>query len=553
MEGKPTPAKSKRSAFFLAMREVLSAITLCVAAVFFFVMAFGFYTYCKWSVPFVLSIASGVACVIPFVFLPERLARIIHYCGGSRTAEKILRWSLRKWQSVVGQSGPGTTGKMASLAQFLIETGQVQEAEHIFANVLQRLSTVGWKLPGRAESSLSFYREFLKAQNRNEDYSGVSAALARLAKQCLVPKIVFVLIPLPVVVYLSATEVLVRAIAVELSQDHTSAMCNYVKVLATGDSYFFGAGTGARVYCDYASSLYESPLHQSTVLSFARSGLAQLNDLQSPYLASKLHTIVGSVKMQQGEDKYAIESLRAAVEFGLLPERYDRYDNNDRERRHVINAMTWLGDLELQQGNLSKSESLYLSAMQRLEKLNESKSDEYLAVLDRFSALQSSRGELAKSAATRKDLCDILESRLLGVVASNMTPDEIEQHRRFTRELEACSVLLKQAGQVKQAAQLASKAEELRIQRVRPLLLNSQQQMEIVDATTRATEHLLSVKYKSIGWQKNLDLLMESEMKSNRARGALDGLSALSLDERQCHVRSENRNRYASYESAQLP
>ncbi|MBY0549771.1 MAG: hypothetical protein K2W95_21040 [Candidatus Obscuribacterales bacterium] len=528
MEEIVSPSNSKRSTILLATREALSLVTLCVAAVFFFVMAYGFYTYCKWSIPLALSLASAVACVIPLVlFFPERLALLLRYCGGLRTAEWILRRSLSTWQSIAGQSGPGTTGKMSSLAQFLIETGRAQEAENLYAIVLQRLSTGGWKYPGRAEASLNSYSLFLREQKREEECAGVTVALSRLRKQSLGPKIALLLIPLPVVVYLSCTEVLVRAIAVELSQDHTSAVRNYVKILATGDSCFFGAGTGARVYSDYASSLYDSPFHQSTVLSFARAGLVQLGD-KSPYLSSKLHTIIGTVQMHQGEDKKAVESLRTAVELGLLPAQFDRYDNNDHERRHLINAMTWLGDLELQRGNSSGAESMYANAMRRLEKLNASKSDEYLGLLDRFSALKSSQGAFTKAAAAKKDICDILESRLIGVTASNMTADEIEQHRRFTREMEACSVLLKQSGQLHDAGTLARRAEELRTQRVRPLLLNSQQQMEIVDATTRATEHLLSVKYKSAGWQKNLDLLMASDMKSNRARGTLDGLSWLS-------------------------
>lgn len=522
------PPKSKGSLAWLAFSEALSLVTLIVAAVFFITAAVSLYLYAKWSVLFGLSVASALACIYPLIlFFPERFARTIHYCGLSKTAEPILRWSLENWKKLVGENGLGVTGKMSQSAQFYLEQGRLDLAESLYKSVQQRVDGGRWfKFPSRAETSLNVYRNHLQATGDFEKLAEYSATVSRLKKRMLPSMILFVLMPLPVVAYFSCSEVLIRTASINLRSSQAEAFRQDVKRLADVDSFFFGRGSGARVYSDYSMGLYDAPEQESNAQWLAEAGLRELKPGQMNVVASRLHFVLATVYLLKGLDNQALQQFRLSVE--LAREGEAQAPKDALSEAYVITAMTGLGDLYVQAGRMQEAEGYYEDALQRLQKIElGTASDDQLGLLDRLSSLQSGRGAFADAVSQKQLICRALEQRLTGIAVSSMNPDQVEQHRRLTREMDACSMLLKQLGDTSGSADLAARADKMRTERVRPLSLNLQQQREIVDATTRATEHLLSVKYKTNGWQKNLELLLEKEMKSSRAKGALDALSWL--------------------------
>ena len=519
----PAPETTRTQPWSL-LSESLALLTLCVAVLFFAVIAFRFFLYCKLSVAFFLAAGSALACFVQLlVFWPERWARMFSFAGEPLLAERFQRWSLSVWQKFVGNAGLGTTSKLAALAELYLRQRRLDDAEPLLQTVLFRLPKGNFAFFSRAESSLKCYLQFLKAAGRESDSAPVSSALLRLRRQTWAAKFLFVLMPLPVVVYLSATEVLNRGVWAQLPHGNPEIVRRNVKLIAGLDTVFFGAGAGAKVYYDYALNLRYSTVNELNALWFARAGLMDLQQAPSPYLRSKLYAIIGNLCLERDQTEQALDAFKRVLEMDAAALPGDRFQGSDL--RHVNAAAVYLADAAAQQGKTAAAEALYERALNILTVAGECDSDEVIDLLDKISSLQSARGACAEAAVKKQQICDLLARRLAQVDPPTMNLKQAQEHRRLTREMEACSALLKQSGRAREAAELTVKAGKIRQERVRPLALDLHQQSEIVDATTRTTRLLLDIKYKSAGWQTSLDLLRERELKNDRMCGAMQSLS----------------------------
>ncbi len=508
------------------LSECLMLIALSVSALFFGAVAFGFFVYSYFSLPFFLaaasSLVSGASVLVSF---PERWARISAFAGEPAFAGHLLIWSSSAWQKFVGKNGPGTVGKLSSQAEFYLWQQKFPEAEVIFRQLIDLIPVKGWKFPTRAESAFQAYHRYLARKGQAADADAVLERLKLLRKQTRIAKFVFLLLPLPVVLYLCTSELIVRSIATTLIHGEKDALRTRIKWLADIDSGFFGGAIGAKVYCDYATTLQESCGDDTSALWCARAGLMELKRCPSAGVACKLYTIIASVYVERGDYQHARDALRQAVEISMT-------NKEVADWQHDGKAFGLLADIEAKDGKLAVAEKLYSRAAQSARPADR-QTDEYLSLLDRASCLQSSLGAVSKAADTKKQICDILTGRLSDADPSAMHADQIEDHRRLTRELDACAALLRQSGREDEAKSLASQAALLRTKRVRPLVLGLRQQSEIVDTTTRTTNLLLSVKYKTVGWRKSLGELRNNEFKSKRAIGAIENIPWFVAGERE--------------------
>lgn len=504
--------KCTKASLGMLLGECIVLVLLSICTVFFGLIAYGFFVYARWSVPFVLA---AISCLVPAVslllFLPEHWAKVCEFAGESSLAGRLLVWSCNSWQKLVGDNGPAMAGKLSFLLEYLVRQHDAPAAKDVYDRLLPLIQNNMWKFPGRAESALKAYHTELLRLDRRDEAARVKERLGCLKKQTLPARMLVFLLPLPVVAYLSATELLVRSIANNIVHGQTIALRTRIKGLADIDTVFFGNNMGAKVYWDYANTLRETCGDDTSALWCARSGLVELKQGNGPPVASRLLTLIGAISFERGEFDQAREALNKAIAASPT----GSWESCGR-------ALGLLAELESMAGRNNAAEALYLRAMHSAS-LSDKQSDDYLSLLDKAGSLQASMSAISRAADTKMQLCEILLARCANAEALGNSV-QIEEHRRLTRELDACAALLREVDRTKEAAVFSAKAVELRNKRVKPLVLGARQQSEIVAATTRVTNLLLSVKYKALGWRKSLQELRNGDLHSKRAQGAIDKL-----------------------------
>jgi hypothetical protein len=510
----------------LVAHTLLSCFYLKAAQVLF--------DYYRIPLAALLFLAASIFFALPLIFnLVDSGAKLTAALNEPAFAEKILKASIAVHRKLFGSKNIFLSEKQAMLAALYFETGRISEAEALFKESWDRYGKSTIRLPWM-HTCFADYARLLSTRGDTTAETAVRAALKKSDRFLLAQRFVTLLATLPVICFLMVTQEIEHKITSYNNQGKIDYALLELTRLAKNEALVFGEYGAARVYTDYALNYDQGTGRSKEVSWCAEKALSALrrSGKTDEYLQVLLLNLKARSCSAEGCDAESKKYLQEAVALCLNWDREDLSRNKFDAVLQRDKAVLALAELERTQGSLEKAEALYRA----LHNGTNTKSGlqtkiivmDTVEAVDRLHKLQDIELKLGKKDEVLKiqeEICNILEAHIKGLATSKITGKFRDTSvREVTRELDVCALLMREKGRTKEAKEYQAKSESLRNEHIRPLKLNAVQQDSIVDATTKVTGDLLSVKYKAGDWQQALSNLLNNELISKRARGAFEHL-----------------------------
>lgn len=510
---------------------------------FFLKVALVLFQYYKAVVPACIALALSFCFALPLLLdFFDLWARLVSYVGEPLLSEKMFKISLALCQRIFGKKNLLYARKQAMLASIYFDSGRTAEADELYKEAYEVFATSPLKLVFMP-TAFADYAKLLDTaydtESRKESVSDLAGLirknLRRAALLSFAQHFAVACFTAPIVIFLWQNQLLEASIARHNSHGQTGIALREVALLAERESSLLGPYAAARVYRDYANAFgtMDDPQLKETAWC-AERGLQALkrSNVEDDYLKVLLLNLKARMLMARGTLTEAEIAYEEAVSIASSWDASKLATHNNDAQLQRDEAFVGLAEILRNQGNYQKAEPLY-QAVLGYENSKKSPSANFdvvdpVSTLDRIHKLQHIQTKLGKKERNielQKLACGLLEDRVEKLLANNQVSPVCDFGvREAARELDVCALMLAESGDKAAAENYRQRAEKLRAQQRKKLDLDSGQQESIVEASTRLTEDLLSVKYKAGDWQKSLRSLLENDLTTSSARGAFERL-----------------------------
>ena len=424
--------------------------------------------------------------------------------------------------------------KQGILASLYFDTGKTAEAESLFQEAWSNYSKSAVKIPWM-HGCFADYLKILNTTGDTDTAARVRAALNSSNKLALAQKSCILLVTAPIIAFLLYNQATERSIAKHNAQGQIIVAMRELSWLARSEAFLMGDYAAAKVYADYAQAFaeVEGQLNEMDLCTDMALASLRRSGKKDEYLQVILLNLKAKSDLSEGNNTEALRHLNEAVAISLKWDKdqlaQNRYDATiERDK-----AIVALAELDRNNGRYERAEQLYKQVMDisdsnaELEKARRTLQDP-VETVDRLHKLQHIELKLGKKTEAvqlQEQVCKILEDTVRGLAITHKNSVIADfGSREAARELDICALMLEDTGKSAEAKDYQARAEKLRSAHRKALKLDSAQQDSIVDAATKVTNDLLSVKYQAGDWHQSLNHLLKDELTSKRALGAFEHL-----------------------------
>lgn len=490
-------------------------------AALFFVISLGF------AIPLMISMA-------------DLWAQVISSVREEAIAEKVMKCSITIHKTFFGVHNAYMSAKQAILAGIYVDMGRLDDAEFLFAEAWKNFSMSAIKLPV-LHPGFSSYLKILSDKGASDAAKSLQAELQWARRLSVSRAIASTLLTAPIIVFMIVNQTTEQNIAKHNAHGQILLALKEIQMLAKNEATFLGEFAAARVYCDYAQAFEDTDGQLAEMDWCVEKALATLDrsNTRDDYLRVlllnlKVKAVLADNKISEDKrfeeaEKLVEEAVKISINWDKRQLKRGNYDAGfERDK-----ALLTLAEIKRNKGDYKEAEPLYqkllsLSNDGKLDSEHALPFQDPMSTIDRIHKLQHIEQKLGKkkeSIELQKRVCNILETSVKGLTSKNKSSSLCDFGvREASRELDVCAFMLQEAGRESEAHDYHERADQLRKSHQKSLKLNSDLQDSIVDASTSLTRDLLSVKYHAGDWPKSLNHLLNDELKSERARGALERL-----------------------------
>lgn len=552
----------------LFIRESISLISQMMLALFFVRIALMLNDSYRNPTLAVVALLVAILFGVPLlVRMMDIWARILAAVREETAAIKLMKISIAIHKKLFGTNNTFLAEKEAILGETLLADGRKEEAKEHFEKSWQTYQNSSIKFQplhpsmneylkmlnagsastvtktGEQSSSqntaaldpndLTQQRPVGASKSEEENAAKLKTSLQSSKRFLFVQKSAAIVVTVPVIIFMLSVQALEKEIAFRNSNSQVLDAIKGINSLAMAQGALLGQYAASRTYADYALAFEESDNQISEMNWCADKALIALNKSGVRDDLLKVQLLNLKAKSQLSKDKKieARTSLTEAIKISQNWKNDSAINQSFFARREREKALFGLAELERVEGNYAKAEPLFMTALGfENSNLNNWRGSvtESLELIDRLHKLQdieSRLGNKEKIIQIQKRICDLLAATERIQTDKNLNITELDFNvREAVRELDVCALMLAEAGKRTEAEQYRKRAEILRNKHDRNPNLNAEQQDSVVDACTRMTNELLAVKYRAKGWKGSVNRLLQSELRSQKARGAFERL-----------------------------
>ncbi len=527
------PKQSPKWKLFWKESSVLVAHTLLAG--FYLRIAHVLNEYYRAPVLASCFLLISLAFAVPLcVNLFDLWARTIASVREESVAENILKLSIAIHRRLFGTKNAYYSEKKAMLASLQFDMDRLDEAsesfKESFESYQQSLVKIPWLHP-----CYSDYLKLLATSGDTSTAEKIKQVLKFSHRLAVGQKLVITLFTVSVVAFLTQVQFTERDIAKHNAHGQTLVALKEISALAKFESSLLGEYAACKVYKDYALAFEESNGQMNEMDWCTDKALSSLKQsgIKDDYVNVLLLNLKAKASLADRKPALATNYLKSAAEISMNWDKNqlarNAYDAAYEREKSLIS----LAEIYRNQGEYEKAEPLYKKLLGfKSEKINLSEMKptffDPVELIDRLHKLQHIEVKLGKkdeAIKLQQKACAILEKSVKTLTASSKSSPVCDFGiREAARELDVCSIMLQEAGREKESGAYRQRADSLRAKHQNQLRLAPDQQDSIVDASTRLTNELLSVKYRAGDWKKSLDQLLNEDLRSQKARGALEKL-----------------------------
>lgn len=530
---------------------------------FFLKVSLVLFQYYKAPALSLVALSIGLCFGLPLLTsLLDIWARLVLSVGEPAIAEKMFRLSMSWHARLFGMDNSSYASKQALLADLYFRSGRTAEATSLFQESWSSYKKARFKFPllngcfsnylklldttfdtaaraGQEQDKQQGLNKEIKAELRNSGLVSMAQAVSSLA------------VTLPIVTFLFQNQMLEIAISKHNADGQTVLALREITTLAERESAILGPYAAARVYRDYvhAFGTMDDPQDGESAWC-ADKGLQELkrSGISDDYLKVVLLNVKAEHYLNKGSLTQAEIAYEEAASLCSAWSQSQLSEHNNDARFERDTALLGLGEILRNRGEYEKAQAYYETALgwKDGEFRPDLQSVDMVRMLDRIHKLQHIENKLGKkdrSIQLQKIAANMIESKMHGILQGMTSPSPMCDFgvREAARELDACALLLKDAGKVDEAKSYSQRADKLRQLQRKRFELDKGQRDSLVDTSTRITNELLAVKYKAGDWQGSLKNLLEDELNTKGARSAFQRLSWFDPD--YLKVKSKNLRR----------
>lgn len=486
--------------------------------------------YYKQPVLGIVFLIVALLFAVPLsINLLDLWARTVASVREEKIAEKILQLSINIHRKLFGK-GSFLAEKLGMLGSLYYDMGKMEESEKTFQEAWENYTKSAIKFPF-LHPCFSDYKKLLESKNDTEVLPSLQKALNTSSNLLIAQKMGTLFLTAPIIAFLLMNQGTERSIAKHNAHGQVLVALKEITGLADLEASFLGEYARCKVYKDYAIAFDETDGQLSEMVWCANRAAVSLkkSGVDDDYTKVLLLNLQARGVAAEGKKDKALEMLTEALalsskwgEKGSVPYKYDF----ERERTQLA-----LAELYRTRDEFDRAEALYKQVLGLGEKdIDTSKllagTFDPVETIDRLHKLQHIEAKLGKKddlIKLQKKVCEILETSIKGLSNNNKNSAVYDFGvRESARELDIAAIMLADAGRNDEAKDYQKRAEKLRATRQNNLKLDAAQQDSIVDASTKLTTDLLAVKYRAGDCKQSLNDLFNNELKSDKARGALE-------------------------------
>lgn len=446
-------------------------------------------------------------------------------------AENMLKMSMATHAKLFGARNILMLQKQSMLAGLNFQMGRTAEAEELFREAWEKYKSHKIKLPWIA-ASFADYQKLLATRSDTATTLKVQEALKNSSRMMLAANLVVLLATGAIVVFLLYNQAAERSIALFNSRGQIDHAMSELEKLASNEALILGSYAAARVYTDYARAFDGSVGRSTEMERCTDKAMAYLNQSRQKdeYLRVVLLNLKAKAELKQGNTDESMNCLKEAVALSSGWTKNQLFRNKLDAALQRERAIIALGELDRIAGRYEQAEALYRGIIYAEpgsptnSKITSVDLIEDIDRLHKFQHVEQKLGKKEEVLKIQERICKMVEDNLhLWTGKKNAAVCSFGA-REAARELDNCALMLQESGRDKEARVFLARADALRKANIKPLQLNASQQDSIVDAATKLTNDLLSVKYRAVGWPQALNHLLNDELKSTRARDAFERL-----------------------------
>lgn len=516
-------------------------------------------------------LAAGAAVIAALFLIPllihilDLWARLLASAREESWAVAILKTSISIHRKLFGENNSFMAEKLAMLADVYYEWNKMDESRTLFDKSWTLFEKSSIKFPP-LHPCVASYTKLLDQEIDREKISAIKSELVKTKQFLMAQKVAACLVTFPSVFYIYSIHALEQEIQTRNANMQATGTLKGINALAKLESLALGNYAAGLVYADYANAFEDA--NQTAEMAWCNEkAISVLKDVpdQDPFLTLSLMNQRAYSKILISKNEEARKTLAQVLEICRSIEHQQASADWSKQynlRKIKEKAELRFAELERLDGNFDSAERLYLAAagltpdmqwqsakiaakLQRnYTQAGEASSPIDLKIgavaayathvvdavqqIDRLHKLQHIEYKLHRPKNVleiQKRICELLDK---GFELEQIDSKDVAECdfgvREASRELDVCSLMLAQAGDLKGAAQYKERAENLRNKHSRTLHLDTNQQDELVEVCTTVTNGLLAAKYRAENWQSKIDNLNRTELKTPGAQMSLSRL-----------------------------
>jgi len=463
----------------------------------------------------VLLATLGTAVIVTFFW--DFVADLLRWSGRTKTAEAVLKDSLARWQTLVGETGAGVAFKIGHLADFYLELGRADQAEQLYKRIANRWRPSLAAMLSPATASLERYAGMLASRGRQEESKEVRKLIGGSRITRLLPALCGFGLTLLVIAYLLLTQVLQSAIANYPPDDAPKLRHDYIDDLARIERIVLGPRAGAAIYFSYGMRQFgerADPREAEWALRNALDGLRSDRRANKLYLAQVLNRLAG-ISFAQGQLQEAEALYRESVWLDLGRD-LGAGGEADAARTEALLGMARICQSRRQS---PAAEAYFEKALKAARGVYGPDSGDAIDALLGLAEARQHNGDSSKAEALLNDAIERAEKSFRRIAQSGKSAKD--ERDRLVIALILKSQVLRAGGRNAEADAIEKQVDEIQWSRRPQVKLNEQLQAQIVDTVQSATGWLLSIKYATRQRDEGRTKLSESltaEARSHLAR-----------------------------------
>ena len=515
----------------LFWKECTVLISHTLLAGFYLRIALVVNDYYKQPVLAIVFFVIALLFAVPLcINLLDLWARTVASVREEAVAERILQLSIKIHEKLFGKNNAFYAEKQGMLASLYYDMGKTEQAEPLFEEAWQNYCKSGIKLP-LLHPCFADYKKILATRNDTEVFPVLQKSLTTCGRVAIAQKMGTLFLTAPIIAFMLMNQGTERNIAKHNAHGQILVALKEISGLADSEAMFLGEYARCKVYKDYAQAFEDTDGQLSEMVWCANRAAASLkkSGVDDDYAKVLLLNMQARGAVAAGKKDDAMKMLKDAYGIcskwgarGLVQFKYEY----EREKTVLSLAELYRNRAEYQNAEPLFMELLGFKGKQLDTSKLQAGSYDPVETIDRLHKLQHIEAKLGKKddvISLQKNVCDILESSVKGLTSNNKNSAVADFGvREAARELDVAAIMLQEAGNLKEAKDYQIRAEKLRSARQNHLKLDAKEQDSIVDASTKLTNDLLAVKYRAGDCKQSLNNLLQDELKSDKARGALE-------------------------------